>query len=258
MSPDLPLAHLHIAVTRPRDQAVSLSQRIEQAGGEAILFPLLEIAPAENPQILNVLLARLAEFDYAVFISPNAARYGIAAIQAHGGLPAHLKIISVGQGSTQALRELGITRVITPENGFDSEAMLALPELSDVAGKKILIFRGDGGRALLSATLRERGAQVEFAECYRRLPPPQPVSMLLAAKPDAITVTSSEAVRYLSGLLDAPARLELTALPLFALHPRIAAEATQLGWRDVITTASGDDGLLSGLVAWAQKRKRLP
>jgi uroporphyrinogen-III synthase len=255
MPPDSPLATLRIVVTRPRDQAARLAQGIKQAGGTAILFPLLEIALAANPQKLHALLARLGEFNLAIFVSPNAVRYGMAAA---GALPAHLKITAVGQGSASALHELGIANVIVPNKGFDSEALLALPELGNVAGKKIMIFRGDGGRELLGDTLKARGAQVDYAECYRRLLPSQDISALLAARPDAITVTSSEAVSYLHDMLDAQGRAQLAALPLFAPHARIAAAAERLGWRSVITTASGDDGLLSGLIAWGRERKTLP
>jgi uroporphyrinogen-III synthase len=169
-----------------------------------------------------------------------------------------LKLLAVGQGTARALHDLGILNILTPSDGFDSEALLALPELTHVADKKILIIRGDGGRPLLGDTLKSRGAQVHFAECYRRLPPPLPLSALIAAQPDALTVTSSEAVSYLHDLLNEQNKAPLQALPLFAPHPRIAAAAVHLGWSDVITTDSGDDGLLSGLVAWAQARKISP
>lgn len=249
------LAGLNIAVTRPREQAAVLAQRIEQAGGKPVLFPLLEIDPTADPQRLHALIARLPEFDLAIFISPNAVRYGMEAIRATGDLPAQLKIATVGQGSARALRELGIRAVIAPQDGFDSEALLALPELQQVSSWRVVIFRGNGGRELLGDTLKARGAAVEYAECYRRRKPQQDGAALLAAMPDAITVTSSEALGFLWEMFDAQGRERLAAVPLFVPHARIAAAAQGLGWRNVIITAAGDDGLLSGLVAWAEDRK---
>jgi len=155
---DLPLAGLKIAVTRPRDQAARLARHIEQAGGIPLLFPLLDIAPAQDQRVLREQISRLAEFDLAIFISPNAVQYGMAAIRAAGELPQKLKIATVGQGSAKALRELGIAEVIAPAERFDSEGLLALPELQHVAGWRVLILRGDGGRELLGDTLRARGA----------------------------------------------------------------------------------------------------
>ena len=257
MTPTLPLAGLNIVVTRPREQAVQLAQRIEQAGGKAVLFPLLEITPAADPQKLHALVARLHEFDLAIFISPNAVRYGMEAIQAQRELPARLKIATIGQGSAKALRELGVAEVIAPQDRSDSEALLALPALQNVADRHVIIFRGNGGRELLGDTLKARGALVEYAECYQRSKPQQNSATLLAADPHALIVTSSEALSYLWDMFDEPGRTRLVAVPLFVPHIRIADAALHLGWSNVIETAEGDDGLLTSLVAWAKYRKPL-
>lgn len=251
-----PLRSLKIAVTRPRDQAAPLARRITQAGGIPLLFPLLDIEPVQDDAPLHEQLSRLEQFDLAIFISPNAVRHGIAAIQAqdrHVGLKPDLQIAAVGQGSAKALRELGIANIIAPTERFDSEGLLALPELQDVAGRKVLIFRGDGGRELLGDTLKARGATVEYATCYLRSRPQQDIAELLSAAPDAITVTSSEALDYLRQMLEDNGSAAWQGLALFAPHPRIAELAHRHGWRQVVETASGDDGLLAGLIAWAQK-----
>jgi len=242
-------------VTRPREQAAQLAQHIAQAGGTAILFPLLEISPPADPQPLRELVVRLHEFNLAIFISPNAARYGMKAIHAADALPAELKIATMGQGSAKALRDLGVQEIIAPHDRFDSEALLALPELQNVKGWRVVIFRGDGGRELLGDTLKARGASVEYAACYRRAKPQQDVTVLLSAHPHAITVTSSEALNYLWDMLDEQGKMRLSSVPLFVPHARIAESAQRLGWRNVVPTAGGDDGLLSGLVAWAGNRK---
>jgi uroporphyrinogen-III synthase len=286
MTDKLPLNGLKIVVTRPRDQAVQLAQSIEQAGGVPLLFPLLDIAAVQNTHELHEQISRLAQFNLAIFISPNAVRYGIEAIRAakednvgaqfiarftrsnraincaptissalnEGDIPSTLKIATVGQGSAKALRELGITNTIAPTERFDSEGLLSLPELQDVAGWRVIIFRGDGGRELLGDTLKARGATVEYAACYQRSKPQQDADMLLVSKPDAITVTSSEALGYLWQMLDETARSKLRDTTLFVPHPRIAELAKQQGWQHVQLTGSGDDGLQSALLAWAEKK----
>jgi uroporphyrinogen-III synthase len=249
------LAGLKIAVTRPRDQAAPLAQRITQAGGVPLAFPLLEIEAEELTSALREQLSHVAQADLAIFISPNAVQYGLAALRAAGAeLPSSLRIAAVGQGSAKALREQGITEVIAPTERFDSEGLLALPELQQVAGLHVMIFRGNGGRELLGDTLAARGAAVEYVECYRRSRPPQDGVALLAAAPDAITVTSSEALGYLWDMLDEGARAALCDTPLFVPHARIAELAQRQGWRRVMPTGSGDDGLLAGLIAWAEKK----
>jgi uroporphyrinogen-III synthase len=152
------------------------------------------------------------------------------------------------------LRELGITNVIAPTERFDSEGLLALPELQDVTGWRVMIFRGDGGRELLGDTLKARGATVEYATCYVRSKPNQDAGVLLAARPDAITVTSSEALGYLWNMLKDSDRDVLRDTPLFVPHARIAGLAREQGWLQVQVTASGDDGMLAALITWAGQR----
>lgn len=251
MAENRPLEGLKIVVTRPRDQSAKLAAGIEQAGGIAVLFPLLEIAAIEDGRALQEQVSRLAQFDLAIFISPNAVRFGMAAIREQAALPDSLRIATVGQGSAKALRELGVADVIAPAERFDSEGLLALPVLGDVAGWRVLIFRGDGGRELLGDTLKARGATVEYAACYQRSKPPQSSSRLLEIMPDAITVTSSEALGNLWEMLDEDARMSLHGIPLFVPHVRIAELAAHQGWKRVLLAGSGDDGMLSALFDWA-------
>lgn len=252
---ELPLAGLHIVVTRPREQAAELQQRIEQLGGKALLFPLLEIEAAGNSQALREQISRLKQTDLAIFISPNAVRFGMEAIRASGMLPVTLKFATVGPGSAKALHELGVGHVIVPSGRFDSEGLLELPELQNVAGQHVMIFRGDGGRELLGDTLKARGAKVEYVICYLRSKHDLDANMLLAALPDAITVTSSEALRHLWETFNKAQCEALRAIPLFVPHERIAEAARHQGWQHVVATDSGDDGLMSGLIAWANANR---
>lgn len=256
---NLPLAGLKILVTRPRDQALQLAQGISQAGGIPVLFPLLDIAPVQDTRILQEQIARLPQFNLAIFISPNAVQYGMAAIHTAGGLPPEIEIATVGSGSAKALRELGIADVMVPAERYDSEGLLALPQLQQLAGWRVMIFRGEGGRELLGDVLRARGAKVEYAACYHRTLPQQDARTLLDVQ--AITVTSSEAQTHLSQMLqeadltgEERSRI-LGVTPLFVLHARIAELARKLGWLDVRVTGGGDDGLLGGLLAWSGKRE---
>ena len=246
-----PLAGLKIVVTRPREQAGYLAQEIAALGGHAVLFPLLEIEATPDSPELHDIIARLPQFDLAIFISPNAVRFGLQTI---GKLPPTLRLAAVGQGTARALHAASEQAVIAPQSQFDSEALLALPELHAVQNKKIVIFRGDSGRELLGDTLKARGAIVEYAGCYRRNKPIMNPDILFKQPLDALTVSSSEALRNLAEM---PGFESLCKLPLFAPHPRIAAAAQKLGWQNIINTASGDDELLSSLVAWSHRNRSL-
>jgi uroporphyrinogen-III synthase len=246
-----PLAGRGIVITRPTHQAGPLAARIRAAGGTPILFPALEILDVADPKRLDALIDRLDEFELAIFISPNAVNKAMDRITARRALPRKLKIAAVGHGSSSELARRGVTGVIVPDTGFDSEALLALSDLRNVAGMRIVVFRGEGGRELLGDTLIARGASLEYAECYRRGRPALDAAPLLRAwtrdELHAVIVTSGEAVRNLFDMVGGPGRIRLRETPLFASHARIAQTARELGFTIVIETAGGDDGLVAGL-----------
>ena len=249
-----PLAGKTIVVTRPRAQAAALAGAISEAGGTPLIFPLLEISPATDPQPLQQAVSNLTQYALAVFISPNAVDYALPAILQRGPWPVGLIPAAVGQGTVRALVAHGVSGCIAPTERFDSEALLALPEMLAVNGKKAVIFRGDGGRELLADTLRERGAEVDYVTCYRRSGPAQGVLPLMAAwragRLDALTVSSSEGLHYLLDLLDPEGRQFFQKTPLFVPHARIAETARALGLNNTILTEAADAGILAGLRAY--------
>lgn len=256
MSPTA-LAGRRVLVTRPAGQAARMAELIREAGGEPLLFPTLEIFDAADAPQLDALIARLESFDLAIFISANAVSKGLALVRARRAWPAGLRVATVGCGSARELRRQGFAEVLVPAARFDSEGLLELPELKQVEGKRVVIFRGEGGRELLRATLVERGAVVAYAECYRRGRPNADPAALLAwcaqGGIDAITVTSVEGVRNLHDMLGAAGRACLQKTPLFAPHERIAASARALGVQAVVLTAPGDAGLIAGLTDFFAK-----
>lgn len=251
-----PLAGRTIVVTRPQAQAAPLAEAIVAAGGTPLVFPLLEIAPADDPAPLAEAAGRLGGYTLAVFISPNAVDYALPVLLASQPWPGGLIPAAVGQGTVKALAAHGVTGCIAPTERFDSEALLALPQLAAerMAGRRVAIFRGDGGRELLADTLRERGATVDCITCYRRSGPSNGVTPLLAAwragRLDALTVSSSEGLRYLLDLLDGEGRTFLQRTPLFVPHARIADNARALGLSNIILTEGADAGIMAGLRAY--------
>ncbi len=152
-----------VLVTRPEHQAGELAAAIEEAGGEAIRFPVIDIEP-QNSADVNRCLEALPTADITIFISTNAVIYGLP--YADGDETA---IAAIGPSTKTAIESAGRQVDIFPAQGFDSEQLLTEAGLQDVAGKNIRIIRGDGGRELLAETLRERGATVDYLPVYRRL-----------------------------------------------------------------------------------------
>jgi uroporphyrinogen-III synthase len=249
MADDL-LKGLHIVVTRPVDQATDIYDAIYYHGGKAMLFPLIAISPLEDYREFELTIAKLEEADWAIFISTNAVDNALPRIlKKFGNVPENLKFAAIGHQTAKELSLYGVHNVLTPHTRFDSETLLALAEMHDVANETVIIFRGVGGRDVLAETLKERGANVVFAECYRRTNPQTDTQLLnrfwQQGQLDAIIVTSSEAMR---NLLEMAGESEwLRHITLCVNHARIAELPLQFGLKVLVTDAPGDDAMIKCL-----------
>jgi len=213
---------------------------------QAVELPLLELTPLP-PASDRDLSQEAAAAELVIAVSPSAVVLGRAWWPQ--AWPPACTVAGVGTGTARAWRIAGAQRVIEPPGDGDSEALLAHPTLQTVAGQRIVILRGEGGRDLLGPTLRSRGADVVEWLCYRRQAPADLVAKLatlLAAPPDAWVVTSSEALAHLEA---AWPEWAARSKPVFAPHPRIAEAAKKAGWLTVLSE-SGDAGLMTALRTW--------
>lgn len=227
---------------------------IEQAGGIAIRFPVIEITAVDGAAT-KVQLDRLHEYDLAIFISANAVEYACQIMHARGGWPDGLQFASVGKKTAECLSkclaENNIVGVqLSPDKGFNSEALLALPALQEMMGKKVMIFRGNGGRELLAETLSARGAHVAYAEVYQRRKPEADVTPLLSQKLDIVIATSNEGLKNLYDMSGGYYNWLLN-LPLLLMSKRLSACAKKLGFRNniIIADEASDEGLMRALCA---------
>ncbi len=254
-----PLSGLGIAITRPTDQAKKLSALIADAGGTPILFPLIEITPLTDYTQFESVIHAIDKYDWAIFISSNAVQNGMPRL-VDIGIPAHLKFAAIGPVTASELLSFGVNQVLTPsshiQNGdeskvrFDSESLLALPEMQAMQSKKVMIFRGIGGRDVLAESLKAHGAIVTFAECYQRINPQTNCDLLANLysenKLHGIVITSSEGMRHLLDLADDAEWLK--HITLFVNHARIAEQPLQMGLKVCVADAPGDDAMLASIM----------
>ncbi|MFZ4790927.1 MAG: uroporphyrinogen-III synthase [Candidatus Competibacteraceae bacterium] len=224
---------LGVLVTRPAHQADSLCRIIEHYGGVAIRCPALLIREPQDWTPALAIFDRLADCDWAIFTSANAVDRALPWIRERGGFPPRLEIAAIGKATAQALAGHGVAHCLQPETRFNSEALLALPRLQNVAGQTVVIVRGEGGRGLLAETLTARGATVAYAEVYRRERPTMDVSALLErwqhGEIDAVVVASSETLLNLFDMLGIAGQDDLRKTPIIAVSAGILPIAAQLG-----------------------------
>jgi uroporphyrinogen-III synthase len=259
MTAGRPLEGVGVLVTRPAHQAAGLARRVAGLGGIPILFPGLAIEALAPP------VPDLAGLDYAIFVSPNAVDLAAAPIRAAGGLPPTTRVAAVGSATAARIGATGLQagggEVLVPRNGFDSEALLECLPRAEVAGRRVLIFRGEGGRALLGDALRARGARVEYVETYRRTRPQADLGELARewreGRIGATLATSAEIVANLFAMAGAAAQL-LRGTPMFVSHPKVAAAAFRQGVQSLVVAGNGDEALADGLVTWFGRLRREP
>ncbi|WP_392565098.1 uroporphyrinogen-III synthase [Utexia brackfieldae] len=230
-----------IIITRPSPYGEELLNCLKHAGLSARHIPLFTIEPSISINNLQGKLDTLSEHDMVIAVSPqviNCLEQSAEPIQ----FPMALNYAAIGQKTAQLLQKKIGQTVIYPSMDENSEALLTLSALQKVAGKRILILRGNNGRELLASILQSRGAQVEYVECYQRRHIDYPAKEIQSwPKRATITMTNIDSLLRLNELVT-PSQRSLSKLVVTS--PRIANKARQLGWLNVIQVDSANNQIL--------------
>ena len=247
-----------VLVTRPEDQAGHFIEMINSNNGSAINLPTIDIAASSLSDKQKNKLRDLSDTNIVIFVSVNAVNYALKALKSLKlSFPENLIVAAVGPSTAAALQENDVQVDIVPEKDFSSEGLLATPELDDIAGEEILIFKGQYGRELLSAELVDRYAHVDSIECYQRVIPKvdtKPIIKLLKdGAIDAVTVTSVSSITNLFEMFGDDGKL-LTQVP-FVVASRRIAEACEDFEINFTTQAdnAGDKAMLEALSELANR-----
>lgn len=236
-----PLKGRTVLVTRPAGQQQDLALALQQAGARPLLFPTLAIEPRVLDQADRQTILDLDRYYAVICVSANAARLGLDALaDLWPQWPVQQHWFAVGPATGESMSDWGLNLTVA-QQGSTSETLLDHPDLQAVSGQRILILRGEGGREALADSLRQRGAQVDYLELYRRVQPrtdPQPLLTALD-QPDCpiLTVTSAEGLRNLMALAGKQLN-RLQQCPLLVVSGRLAEFARQQGFVTVWQAAS--------------------
>lgn len=244
---------MSILVTRPAPEGDQLVERLRLTGRQAWSLPLIEFLPGEELPKLSSQFTALRSGDAIIVVSSRVLSFaGPFLATQHIGWRKDIDYYAIGKRSALDLHYYCQQPVAFPEEGV-TENLLALAELEAVQGKRFLILRGNGGRALLGDTLRARGAIVNYCECYQRVPVNyQGAEQAYYWRQKGIStliVTSGEMLNLLYEMVPAIDRHQwLLHCRLVVVSERLAAIASHFGWRDIIVADGADnDALLRAL-----------
>ena len=232
-----------ILVTRPAGLEQQLMSSLTQAGAIPIHYPAIEICAPGDDSSRDYARQHFADFDIAIFISPTAVKQTLSFMDIDDR---NCKLAAIGSRSQKALEQAGKVVSIQPE-GHDSESLLQHDAFQSVhvAGKNIVIFRGEDGRDKLGRSLTGRGANIFYAAVYTRKKPvsARPLDESLLASTDAITISSNEGLQNLFEMTDgnATTTAQLLQIPLIVPGARAETLAHQLGFHTIIKASNATD-----------------
>jgi uroporphyrinogen-III synthase len=250
-----PLQGIGVLVTRPEQQAAPLCRLLELEGAHTARLPAIEIEPSADAQRTPASIGALGAFDFVIFTSANAARFGSALLR-QGGVR---NLAAIGPATARALGERGYQVTLLPEQGFTSEALLADARLQHLGARRVLLVKGADGRPTLEQELIRRGAQVLAVDVYRRVPANPSAADLAAVQSQfaadrlhVVTATSLDIGKCLLGIAAAHLQAQFQKAHWLVPGERVAAGLREHGLQaPVLMAASAEDqDLVAALGRW--------
>lgn len=248
MASRIPLAGVHIAITRPAGTGAALARRVRDLGGVPLLLPGSSLRATADPRAAAMALRAALAGDAVIFTSPAAVRFAARLARLH----TRARVLAPGSGTLRALHRAGCTQAIAPARE-DSEGILALPALRNIRGQHIGIIGAAGGRGLLAPELAARGAGVTHVHVYQRVPARldrrHADALQQARQPLYVLLSSAEAMANLLATLPEEARRALLAGCAVVSSARLAAAAQAAGFARVLPAGSAHAADLLAAVA---------
>lgn len=248
----------YVISLRPVGGHASMRRAAAAHGAKVLALSPWRIQPRDDAATRAALRDALAA-DAVLFTSPAAVRAAAALRRLR---PRRGQAwLATGAGTAAALRRAGVRDVSAPAR-MDSEGVLALPALADVGGRRIALVTAPGGRNLIVPTLVARGAQVLRADVYERVPvalSPQSLARLEALRaPLLLALGSGEALRRVLDALPGPLQARLRGARVLAASARLAQQAREAGFDDVVVAADARPrSLLAAAARMHAPRSRL-
>lgn len=242
-----------VVVTRPAIDSQRLKETLEANGWPVITQPLLKLTPLPESELPYV--PALKADDLVIFVSANAVNIGLPYLESKIR-NANCWCFAVGKRTQRELAQHGL-KVMAPDRQ-DSEGLLALEKLNQVASRQVIIVKGVGGRGLIAETLDKRGALVIDFPCYARegedIDALAFAAKLHSGEPLVFQANSGDTLERLTEVLRQGNALDLLNAPVVVPSARVQEQALALGWSVVLVAEdAGDQALLTLLTELDEK-----
>uniref|UniRef100_A0A7C3WD26 uroporphyrinogen-III C-methyltransferase n=1 Tax=Fundidesulfovibrio putealis TaxID=270496 RepID=A0A7C3WD26_9BACT len=195
-----PLLGKGVVVTRSREQASGLVQKLTDLGACAWEFPTIQVRPLADTAPVREAVSRLGCYDWLVFTSVNGVKYFWNELTAMGfdsRALGGLRVAAIGPATAKALEAKGIRADFVPDKYVAESVVAGLLELQ-IGGKRVLIPRAREAREVLPEELARAGATVEVLPVYETTlaeqDPDEMIGAIEAGEIHCLTFTSSSTV----------------------------------------------------------------
>lgn len=245
-----PLFGKRILVTRTREQASKLIERLEELGAECLEIPTIKIIPPPSFEVLDQAISEIETYAWIVFTSVNGVRYFFQRLfQARKDARAlsSCRLAAIGVATAEAIREYGLLVDLLPQE-FRAEGLIEALKGEDLRGQRVLIPRALEAREILPQKLREQGAEVTVAPAYQTVIPEgvaERAKKELSQGVDLVTFTSSSTAKNLLKLLGEEAERLLKGVLLASIGPITSETLRRAGFSPHI---EAEEYTIEGLV----------
>jgi uroporphyrinogen-III synthase len=238
------LNDLNILVTRPEPQGAILCEKIIALGGNALCFPTIQIISPNDPALLRKQITQLSKYDWLIFVSRPAVMYSLPVLHECWPIfPDKVKLAAIGEGTAAALLAAGFQSVTYPLTEWTSEGLLKLEDFQQIAGQRIALVSGEGGRETLAETLAARGAVIARWIAYQRILPiyndiAYYIDLFRQQKINIIVCASGESLHNLIRIIGTTNQSLLFKIPLVVVSPRLVGLASEIGFKQIFLAAN--------------------
>ncbi len=259
-----PLFGQRVVMTRTREQASQLSERLNELGADVLEIPTIRIAPTDRKQDLVDALLGLNSYDWLVFTSPNGVTSffdlffkRFADLRDIGGV----RIAAIGPATAAKLKELHLQVDLMPDEALGSKIAGAMNKFESVENLKICLLRAEVASPELPQALVELGAIVDDIAVYKTIPETDDRSgeaaELMEGGADWITFTSASTVEHFHARFDLPnLQKKFPRIKLASIGPETSKAIRALGLEPGLEAKEHTiDGLVQGILKPPAARK---
>jgi len=252
-----PLFGQRIVVTRAKEQAGQLAQRLQELGAEVLEVPTIKIEPPTRREDVVDAMLELNSYDWLVFTSPNGVTnfFQYFFRQFHdmrdiGGA----RLAAVGPATANKLKELHLQVDLMPDEALAANIAEAFSEFESIENLKMCLLRAEVATPELPKALEALGAIVDDVACYRTVPetddPTGAAAKLQEQGADWITFTSGSTVEHFHTRFDLPALVKKhPGIKLASIGPETTKALAALGLKPTIEAREHSiEGLISSLL----------